>query len=456
MDVATGPAGSFYIADADNQMIMRVGTDGILHVIAGNGFVGHWGDGGLALNAGLFNGNGVAVDSLGNVYIAEYGGKDYGGTIRIVTPDGNINTIAGTGALGSAGDGGPATLAVLNRPYGIAVDSGGNVYFTETGSGRIRKFMPGGSISTIAGGGQVAGRSADGGQATNAALGELTRLAVDSPGNVYFIDSNLTVRKVTPGGTLSTVAGGGLLTADGVPAAQALVLPAGIAIDAASNLYIADYYASSIRKVTNGIISTIAGGGRGFMGDGGPASMAAFNFPIGAIAVDASGDVFVADNENLRIREISGGIVQTVAGNGLYRLAGNGGPASSATIYFVEGLRTDTAGNIYFAESTLNRVRKIGTDGTISIFAGNGLFGYAGDNGPATQARLAFPSFLATDASGNVYVSDAVNNVIRKIDTQSDHHDHRRYRDRRLQRRHRASQTSQTIPARRSRFRRRR
>ena len=292
LDVATGPAGPFYIADADNQMVMSVGTDGILHVVAGNGFAGHWGDGGLAVNAGLFNASGVAADAAGNVYIAEYGGKNYGGTIRMVTPDGNINTIAGTGALGSAGDGGPAAVAILNRPYGVAVDSSGNIYFTEQGSGRIRKFTPGGSISTIAGGGKISGTNADGGQATDAILGGLTRLAVDAGGNVYFIDSALTIRRVTPGGILSTVAGGGQLTADGVAATQASILPAGIAVDAAGNLYIADYFASSIRKVTNGIISTLAGGGRGFMGDGGPALMASFNFPVGAVAVDASADVF--------------------------------------------------------------------------------------------------------------------------------------------------------------------
>jgi len=344
LDVATGPARSFYIADADNQMVMSVGADGILHVVAGNGFVGHWGDGGLAVNAGLFNANGVAVDSSGNVYIAEYGGKNYGGTIRMVTPDGNINTIAGTGALGFAGDGGPAAAAILNRPYGVAVDSKGNVYFTETGTNRIRKFTPGGPINTIAGGGTITGSNADGGKATEAALGGLTRLTVDLGGNVYFIDNDFTVRKVTPAGVLSTIAGGGQSTADGVPARQAVVLPAGIAVDAVGTLYVADFYTSSIRTVTNGIISTIAGGGRGFLGDGGPASMASFNFPVGAVAVDASGAVFVADNENLRIREISGGKVQTVAGNGLYRLAGNGGPASSATIYFAKGLRTDRGG----------------------------------------------------------------------------------------------------------------
>ena len=417
LDVATGPDGSFYIADPDNEMVMRVGTDGILHVIAGNGIAGHWGDGGLAVNAGLFNPDNVAVDAAGNVYIAEYGGENNAGTIRMVTPNGIVSTIAGTGAFGFAGDGGPATLAILNRPYGLAVDSSGNIYFTEQGDSRIRKFTPGGTISTIAGGGQVSGTNADGGQATNAALGPLTRLAVDSGGNVYFIDSYSTVRKVTPSGILSTVAGGGQSTADGVPPTQAVLVPTGVAVDAAGNLYIADYYASSIRKVTNGVISTIAGGGRGFGGDGGPASMASFNFPVGALAVDAVGNVFVADNENLRIREVSGGMVQTVAGDGLYRLAGNGGPASSATIYYVYGIRADTAGNVYFAESTLNRIRKIAPDGTISIFAGDSIFGYSGDNGPASAARLAYPTFLAMDAAGDLFVSDSLNNAIRKIDT---------------------------------------
>ncbi len=417
LDVAAGADGSFYIADLDNTMIMRVGTDGIIHVIAGNGFVGHWGDGGLAVNAALFNAGGVAVDAAGNVYIAEYGGKNFGGAIRMLMSDGNIKTIAGTGALGSTGDGGPALLAALNRPSGIAVDANGNVYFTQTGDNRIRKFAPGGSIATIAGGGQTIGSKADGGKATDAALGSLSRLAVDSAGNVYFIDSNSTIRKVTPGGILSTVAGGGQSTADGLLPTQAKLVPAGVAVDSAGNLYIADYQTSSIRKVTAGVIATIAGPGRGFAGDDGPASKAAFNFPVGAVAVDGSGNVFVADNENLRVREVSGGVVRTVAGNGLYRLAGNGGPAASATLYYPSGLRTDAAGNTYVVEETLNRVRKIATDGTISIFAGQGPFGYTGDNGPASDARLGFPTYLAIGAAGDVYVSDTVNNVIRKIDS---------------------------------------
>src|SRR5258708_5881854 len=131
---------------------------------------------------------GVAVDSAGNVYLAEYGGRNNGGTIRMVTPAGNITTIAGTGALGFAGDGGPATLALLNHPASVAVGSGGAIYFVDQSNGRIRKFTTGGSIFTIAGGGSITGRKADGGRATGALLGGLARLAVDSGGNVYFLE----------------------------------------------------------------------------------------------------------------------------------------------------------------------------------------------------------------------------------------------------------------------------
>jgi len=417
LDVAAAPDGSFYIADVDDNMILRVGTDGIVHVAAGNGFVGHTGDGGLAVNAALFNPQGVAVDSQGNLYIAEYGGLNTGGAIRTVTTDGHIFTIAGTGVAGFAGDGGPATAAVLNRPGSIAIDASGNVYFTDQLNLRIRKFTPGGNISTIAGGGTKRGASGDGGKATDAQLGVLTRLAVDPAGNVFFVDDTLTVRKVTTAGIISTVAGGGQSTADGVAATQANMLPVGVALDTAGNIYVADFLTSSIRKITNGIISTLAGGIQGFSGDGGPALKAALNFPVGAVSVDASGNVFLADNENLRVREISGGIIQTVAGNGLYRLAGNNGPALNATIYFAEGIRSDAAGNIYFSETPLNRVRKIAPDGTISILAGSGTLGYSGDNGPATSARLALPTFLAADGAGNLYISDSANDVIRKIDS---------------------------------------
>jgi hypothetical protein len=302
--------------------------------------------------------------------------------------------------VGYSGDGGLATLAALNRPRAVTVDLSGNVYFTDSVNGRIRKFIPGGTIGTIAGGGSISGVAADGGLATAALLGGLTRLTVDAAANLYFIENNLTIRKVSPAGILSTFAGGGQSAANGIPAIQAAMLPAGVACDTEGNLYLADFYTSSIRKVTNGVIATIAGGaGRGFGGDGGPASMANFNFPSGAVSVDASGDVFVADNENLRIREVSDRMVQTVAGNGLYRLAGNGGPAGSATIDFPAGVRT-AAGNTYLAEPTLSRIRRISPDGSISIFAGNGIFGYSGDNAAAASAELEYPTYLALDAAG--------------------------------------------------------
>ncbi len=346
--------------------------------------MGHWGDGGLAVNASLFNPTGVAVDAGGNVYIAEYGGDNYGGTIRIVTPDGNISTIAGSGAVGYSGDGGLATLAALNRPRAVTVDLSRNVYFTDSANGRIRKFIPGGTIGTIAGGGSISGVGADGGLATAALLGGLTRLTVDAAANLYFIENNLTIRKISPAGILSTVAGGGQSAGNGIPAIQAAMLPAGIACDAEGNLYLADFYTSSIREITNGVIATIAGGsGRGFGGDSGPASMAYFNFPSGAVSVDASGDIFVADNENLRIREVSDGKVRTVAGNGLYRLAGNETCCVTATITSLP-TSNGLSGNTYLMGPP--QPYSQGSAEQTSIFAGNGIFGYSGDNAAAASA----------------------------------------------------------------------
>lgn len=418
LDVTVGPDGSFYVADADNDMVMKVATDGTLLVVAGNGIEGHTGDGGLAVNAALFGPWGVAVDSQGNVYIAEYGGLNEGGSIRMVSAaTGIISTIAGTGAPGFSGDNGPAVFAGFSHPIAVAVDPSGNVYFIDSGNQRIRWFRPGGLIHTLAGGGQISGTSANGLLATSASLGGMWRLRADFAGNIDFIehDTDL-IRQISPGGILSTIAGGGASIADGIPALQTAFVPSGLDVDAKGNLYIADYLTSSIREVAGGQMKTIAGGARGFGGDGGPASMAAFNFPSGAVAVSPSGDVYVADTENLRIRKVSGGVVQTVAGNGQFRLAGNNGPAASATMYYPSGVRTAN-GNTYITEPTLNRIRRIAADGTISIFAGDGIYGYSGDGGPALGARLAYPTFLTLDSAGDVYFSDSLNNAIRKIDT---------------------------------------
>jgi sugar lactone lactonase YvrE len=234
----------------------------------------------------------VAVDSVGNVYIADLGNK----RIRKVS-GGTITTIAGNGAAGFSGDGGPATSASLSAPYGVALDSTGSLYTADNDNNRIRK-VSGGTITTVAGNGNL-GFSGDGGPATSASLAQPEGLAVDSSGNLYIADTrNHRIRKLS-GGTITTIAGNGTpgFSGDGGPATSAsLYNPGGVAVDSAGNLYIADSNNNRIRKVSGGTITTVAGNGNaGFSGDGGPATSASLNYPIG-IAVDSAGDLYTADS----------------------------------------------------------------------------------------------------------------------------------------------------------------
>src|SRR5271165_576394 len=432
LDVAVDQTGNLYIADSGNFEVFRVGTDGILTVIAGSGILGATGDGGLAISAALYGPTSVAVDTAGNVYIGGFGGD-----IRKVTVDGLIHTIAGNPFNpGFSGDGGPAVRAQLNGVYGLKVDSSGDIFITDTNNNRIREITPDGIIHTIAGTG-TAGFGGDGGSATSAQLVGPTRLALDSAGNLYVTDGPSVVppvhgrvRKVDSKGIITTVAGGGRSLSDNVQAVSAEIRPQAIAIDPAGNLYIADAIGFRIREVNlQGVLSTIAGGtgaflGSGFSGDGGPASQAAFSFDQGAaLAFYPAGNVLFADNENSRIRKFPvNGQINTDAGNGLYHFSGNNGPAASATIDNPLGIAGDSAGNIYFAEAVTNRIRRIAPDGAISVFAGTGIRGYSGDGGPATSATLSAPYFLAIapDSSiapaGSLVFSERDNCVIRAID----------------------------------------
>ncbi|HEV2689470.1 MAG TPA: hypothetical protein VGV35_12990, partial [Bryobacteraceae bacterium] len=419
LDVAVDRNGNYYLCDFGNAMVMRVGADGLINVIAGNGISFKAGDGGLAVNAALFQPTAVAVDSSGNVYIAEYAGD-----IRKVTQDGIITTIAGTGVSGFGGDNGPAAAAQFNNPSGLAVDNLGNVYVADTSNNRIRKIASNGTVTTIAGNGQK-NSTGDGGSATGAAILLPTRLAVDGAGTVYFTESvgaGLTprVRKIDTRGIISAFAGGGLDPSDGIPATQAGVFPLGVTVDSAGNVYVVDAFTAAVRVVNpQGIIRTIAGGSGnfGFAGDGGPALNALFQFQIApAVAVDFSGVVYVADDGNNRIRKIANGTIQTVAGNGLFHFSGDGGPANSATLDAPVGIAADTAGNLFISEQTLNLIRKVAPDGTISIYAGTGLPGFNGDNVKATAASLFFPSYLATVPGGFLLFSDTVNGRVRFVD----------------------------------------
>ena len=314
-DVALDADGNLYIADAINRRIRRVDPSGTISTIAGTGVEGYTGDGGPAVEAQLSFPASLAVDAEGNLFIAEY----FDHRIRRVDSSGIITSIAGTGEEGFSGDGGPAVEAQLASPRGVAVDADGNLYIADSRNRRIRKVDADGNISTFAGGGD---RSGDGGPAVQAQLRSPSGVAVDAGGNLYIaVTTNSTLRRVDPSGTIATIAGAGRwgFSGDGGPATQAhLAAPSDVAVDAAGNLYIADINNQRIRRVDPaGIITTIAGTGEvGFSGDGGPAVEAQFDRPRG-VAVDAAGNVYIADHGNHRIRKVDpSGTITTIAGTG--------------------------------------------------------------------------------------------------------------------------------------------
>ncbi|HRH10260.1 MAG TPA: hypothetical protein PLU73_02045 [Bacteroidia bacterium] len=319
---------------------------------------GFSGDGGLAINALLTGPTDVAVDAAGNVFIADC----YNNRIRKVTPLGIISTYAGDGTQGFSGDGGSAINAQLFRPYGVATDANGNLYIADEYNNRIRKVNQSGIISTYGGNG-VQGFSGDGGLAINARLNHPNSIVVDNLGNLYVCDRlNNRIRVISPSGIISTFAGTGIqgFNGDGGLAVNAEMNdPMGVTADSNGNVYITDKNNVRIRIVNNfGIISTFAGTGiSGFNGDGGSATNAEFRNPTG-LEFDASGNLYVVDTYNLRIRKINNlGIISTVAGFGSTGQGGNGGPATNAEFYRPYGVGTDLTGNIYIADA--NNVREI-------------------------------------------------------------------------------------------------
>jgi hypothetical protein len=330
-----------------------------------------------------------------------------------------ISTIAGTGSAGYSGDGATATSAQLNGPFGIAVDNTGNVYIADRNNNRIRKINAAGIITTIAGTG-TAGYSGDGGPATAAQLNALCGIAVDAAGNIYIADKgNSRIRKINSAGIITTIAGNGSAgySGDGGLAISAQINnPRGVAVDTAGNIYIADAANHAARKIdAGGVITTIAGTGTaGFSGDGGPAIFAQLYGPY-SVTIDISGNIFIADVDNERIRKISpAGIISTVAGNGTAAYSGDGGPATAAALYEPINIATDSFGNLYIADAWNARIRKISSTGTITTIAGNGTPGYGGDGGPAIAAQINNPYGITIKANA-LYISENANHRVRCV-----------------------------------------
>ncbi|MEZ0609587.1 hypothetical protein ACAW74_13810 [Fibrella sp. WM1] len=360
--------------------------------------------------------SGLAVDGLGTIYVSDEAAR----TIHKIAPNGTITRVAGTGGLGSSGDGGPALNATFNYPQGVAIDSFGNIYVADFNNSRVRKIDLNGIITTIAGTG-VEGSGGDGGLATSAQLNKPVGLAFDPAGNLHISDANsLKVRKISQGGTISTVAGTGAngFSGDGGPALNAaLDRPFGLAFDQNGSYYFADIYNKRVRRVDgNGLINSVAGGGPlVFSGDGGPAVSARLNRPA-AVVVDRQGNKYIADTENQRLRKINAnGTISTIAGNGVENPmgTGDGGLAVNAALYRPNDVALDSRGTIYIC--TGNLIRRVTPDGIISTFAGNNSAGFSGDGGPATNASLNAPAGIAIDKYDNVFIADLGNFRIRKV-----------------------------------------
>ena len=496
--IAVDGAGNLVIADRAHNEVRVVAAStgtfygvsmsvGHIYDVAGDGKLGYSGDGGLAIKAQLAQPYGVAVDGAGNLVIADTSnavirvaaartGTFYGQAMTA----GHIYTVAGDGAPGYSGDGGPATSAKLDDPYGVRVDHAGNLVIADSTNSVIRvvaadtgrfygQAMTAGDIYTVAGNG-TGGFSGDGGPATHAELSFASGVTVDAAGNLVIADTlNSRVRVVASrtgtfygmamtAGDIYTVAGNGTegFSGDGSPATSAeLNDPIAAAVDGTGNLVIADSFNNRVRvlaastgtfygmAMTAGDIYTVAGNGDyyNYSGDGGPAISAQLEGPTG-VAVAGSRNLLIADTYNVRARMVASasgtfygqpmtaGDIYTVAGDGTAGYSGDGGPATIAELDGPSGVAADGSGNLVIADGSNHRVRVVAassgmfygvtmTAGDIYTVAGDGVAGYSGDGGQATIAELGSISGVAVDGSGNLVIADTANSVIRVVAAQT-------------------------------------
>lgn len=429
-DVALDSSGNLFIADYVNRVVRRVDAKtSRISVVAGNGSRLSSPDGTSATASGITAPAATAIDADGSIYVSDQAGHK----VRRVDPvSGLLGTVAGTGDSGSSGDGGPATRAALNEPTGLVLDGARRIlYLADRGNHRVRAVdLQTGLVRTVAGTGGE-GFSGDGGPATSARLSRPHGVSLDGEGNLLIADfGNGVVRRVSRvSGVISTLAGNGQpgFSGDGGPATLASM--SGVyacVLDAAGNLYAADFRNNRIRRVeaSTGKITTFAGDGRAeFAGDGGPATGASLNHPAG-LAIGKNGDLFVADSWNHRVRRmnLTTSAISTYAGPPAAGTAtnGDGGPALNAFLHAPMGVALESSGTLVFSEHEEHRLRRLKSDGTIETIAGRGFAGEkfsedAGNGGPGTSGLLNGPAGVAVSASGDILFVERGWHTVRRL-----------------------------------------
>jgi uncharacterized protein (TIGR03437 family) len=418
------PAGNVYFSDRGANVVRKISANGVITTIAGNGTAGFLGDGGPAIRARLAAPMGIALDSIGNLFIADSGNN----CIRRVDTDGNIATFAGTTEHAYSGDGGDARQAALSEPEGLAFDSVGYLYVADTFNHRIRRIAGDGTITTIAGNG-FPGAAGDGGDAASANLFFPTDLAFGPDGTLYLADYGTSRIRTVQNRIIDTIAGStsGIRPTDGQLAfSTRLAGPTGLAVDSTGIIYFAEGSIGTgsglaigdyrVWKIIDGVLLTAAGNGRNsFSGAGTAASRSQFDAPAG-LALDADGNLYIADARNNLVRRISkAGIVETVAGNGTPGYSGDSGPATQAQLNHPMGVFVEPSGTLYIADTNNNRIRKV-QDGTIITIVGNGNSGFFGDGDVAAVASLHGPQSVWVDSDLDVFIADTLNHRVRKVD----------------------------------------